>query len=389
MSATLSVNGRDLKPRSEDPHGGATSCTISVTSSSVSTFTYSMLSPFAHPSEEKVNRSTKYVFKSIVKEKCNVGPWPKGEIHVMGIPIPLVNAMTKECLRVIASALNIKSTYRTHIAHLRAGIVALAPASCAWSLVFAHKSLKTTKAAIRKPTTVPPTKPTSNDVPPSDSPSSTAEVKFPPSVLPKAMLEAVINGWMDDISKDMIEEAGCQVCGILRCRKDLVKVEEVKGKIDFSLLDESHHINESSVTRAERKHADDPIQPVTGPVLDTSCDSICNECLKALLKHKVPKMALAKGLWIGNVPDELRNLSFAEKLLISRVRTNRYVVRVSSGLYKLSANTIAFSIPTPKIYNELPPTRDELDEVLAFIFTAPTQPVEEELRKVPLLVSHK
>ncbi|KZT18001.1 hypothetical protein NEOLEDRAFT_1042070, partial [Neolentinus lepideus HHB14362 ss-1] len=37
----------------------------------------------------------------------------------------------------------------------------------------------------------------------------------------------------------------------------------------------------------------------------------------------------------------------------------------------------------------LPPPRSELDEVLAFIYTGPTQPTENDFKRTPLLVSHK
>ena len=38
------------------------------------------------------------------------------------------------------------------------------------------------------------------------------------------------------------------------------------------------------------------------------------------MRHgKVPKFALARGLWLGEIPEELQQLSFAEKLLIGRV----------------------------------------------------------------------
>ena len=34
------------------------------------------------------------------------------------------------------------------------------------------------------------------------------------------------------------------------------------------------------------------------------------------------KFALARGLWLGEIPDELQQLNFAEKLLIDKVRHN-------------------------------------------------------------------
>ncbi|KAF8575409.1 hypothetical protein K439DRAFT_1649565 [Ramaria rubella] len=52
----------------------------------------------------------------------------------------------------------------------------------------------------------------------------------------------------------------------------------------------------------------------------------------------------------------------------------------------MRANVVLFPNPTPKLYQALPPHHNELDEVLAFIFTGPTKPTEKELHQTPLLV---
>ncbi len=103
----------------------------------------------------------------------------------------------------------------------------------------------------------------------------------------------------------------------------------------------------------------------------------------------MPSFALANGKWIGKVPDELQNLSYAEQLLIARVRHNRCLVRVSSGMRKMRANVISFANPTPKIYNILPPPLEEMDNVLAFIYTGPCKPTKSDFERIPLLVCHK
>jgi hypothetical protein len=36
----------------------------------------------------------------------------------------------------------------------------------------------------------------------------------------------------------------------------------------------------------------------------------------------MPVLALANGKWLGKVPKELQNLSYAEQLLVARVRHN-------------------------------------------------------------------
>ncbi|KAH7904093.1 hypothetical protein BJ138DRAFT_972581, partial [Hygrophoropsis aurantiaca] len=50
------------------------------------------------------------------------------------------------------------------------------------------------------------------------------------------------------------------------------------------------------------------------------------------------------------------------------------------------ANAIAFQHPSHKIYKFLPPAIEELDEVLAFIFTGPCAPTLEDFKRTPLLV---
>ncbi|KAG6874802.1 hypothetical protein C0992_006479, partial [Termitomyces sp. T32_za158] len=59
---------------------------------------------------------------------------------------------------------------------------------------------------------------------------------------------------------------------------------------------------------------------------------------------------------------------------------------ISSGLKKLKAHLIAFYAPTPKVYEMLPPPREDMDEVLAILFTGPSQPAPEDLKRLPLLV---
>jgi len=40
----------------------------------------------------------------------------------------------------------------------------------------------------------------------------------------------------------------------------------------------------------------------------------------------------------------------------------------------------------PKIYNVLPPPIEEMDEVLAFIYTGPCKPTKADFKRTPLLV---
>ena len=52
----------------------------------------------------------------------------------------------------------------------------------------------------------------------------------------------------------------------------------------------------------------------------------------------------------------------------------------------MKANVVCFSNPVPKVYNILPPDREELDSVIAFMYTGPCRPTSEDLKRTPLLV---
>ena len=76
-----------------------------------------------------------------------------------------------------------------------------------------------------------------------------------------------------------------------------------------------------------------------------------------------------------------------EQRLISRIAFNYCVVRVhASGLYKMRANAVSHAIPMTKVYNILPPKREDLDDVLAFIYIGPTAPTPKEYKRTPFLV---
>jgi hypothetical protein len=80
-----------------------------------------------------------------------------------------------------------------------------------------------------------------------------------------------------------------------------------------------HILDVKGVTRKERRKTTDDIAEKEGPVLNSHSDRVCDTCRHFLQNNKMPPHALANGLWIGDCPPELSNLTFIEKLLIQRV----------------------------------------------------------------------
>jgi len=200
---------------------------------------------------------------------------------------------------------------------------------------------------------------------------------FPPSPPSFNLQHTIISNACKDMSPNKFMESGCAVCGRLTQITDLKKLQD---DLDLNVL-----IN-NEVTQQERLCEKDPIKAIKGPVFIKELDKICKTCHKSITNGKVPALSLANGNWLGKVPDVLVGLSFTEQLLIARIRHNRCIVKVSSGMYKMRANAITFANPIPKVYDILPPPAKDLDEVLAFIYTGPCKPTKADFEKTPLLV---
>ncbi|KZV59501.1 hypothetical protein PENSPDRAFT_595331, partial [Peniophora sp. CONT] len=204
---------------------------------------------------------------------------------------------------------------------------------------------------------------------------------FPPKPPSESLKRRIISDFCEEMSPDNVIEEGCAVCGCLHLSKDMVGLTE--DLFDWDLLrDPSHRI-----TRAERRRQTDPLTNIAGPVLAPNCKKVCPSCLKSLKKDRVPKLALVNGNWVGEVPPELQGLTLLEQMMIARLRHNACVLKVhASGQYKMKANAVMFSVPMPKVYKALPPSKEELEEIVAFIFIGPTRPTEEMHARLPSFV---
>ena len=205
---------------------------------------------------------------------------------------------------------------------------------------------------------------------------------FPPPPVDNELSQKIIGDFCASSLPSAVEEAGCAVCGLLVPVSQLTRLKAVKNFL--------HVLQVPGVTRIERSDETQPVREFKGPVLDYACNRICDGCRQHVRKGKVPRYALANGLWLGAVPEVLSCLTYIERLLIARVRVNSCFIRVaSSGLRKMASHVIAFETPVPKVYHCLPPPVEDLDEVLAILFTGPCKPTEKEFERTPLLIRRK
>ena len=126
-------------------------------------------------------------------------------------------------------------------------------------------------------------------------------VEYPPPPFDDVLSRKIISNFCENSNKTSIEEAGCGVCGQLVPTVQLTRLKAVKNILTV--------LQAPDVTRIQRRKDSDPIRGYKGPVLDYSCASVCNGCRQYLRNGKVPRNALANGLWLGAVPEELACLS--------------------------------------------------------------------------------
>ncbi|KAJ7147193.1 hypothetical protein C8R43DRAFT_1088687 [Mycena crocata] len=194
---------------------------------------------------------------------------------------------------------------------------------------------------------------------------------FPPQPPSEDTVHRILTNSSSAFLPEQFEEAGCTVCGRLTRLKELTDLDGFNCDLD--------HLWLPGVTRKERFSTDDPIESLSGPILADGCSSICIEC-------KIPINSLANYNWVGVVLPQLQGLSYAEGVMIARVRHNRCVIRVNSGRVRMHANAIMFAQPALKVYLKLPPSRDEMNEILVFVFTGSAAPTQEDFERTPMLV---
>ncbi|KAF8902344.1 hypothetical protein CPB84DRAFT_1642036, partial [Gymnopilus junonius] len=165
---------------------------------------------------------------------------------------------------------------------------------------------------------------------------------FPPPPAVQRVVDTVLTKACKTMSKKNFEEAGCTVCGELKLLSNMARLKSIKRML--------HVLEIPGVTRAECSSSSRTISEYKGPVLDYTCDRVCFDCQMAIKNGKVPRMALANDLWIGEVPAVLKDLRFVEKMLVARARHTCAYVKVASGMRKMKANVVAFEAPALKVY---------------------------------------
>ena len=116
---------------------------------------------------------------------------------------------------------------------------------------------------------------------------------------------------------------------------------------------------------------------------------MCHECWLTISKGKISKFSPANGMWLGDVPDQLKGLTIPEQKLISLYRHNSCIIKLHSPWHlpntaqpALKGNCITFPQDLSNIATSLPLSPNELSESIKIIFIGSSMPSRHHLRKI-------
>jgi hypothetical protein len=104
--------------------------------------------------------------------------------------------------------------------------------------------------------------------------------------------------------------------------------------------------------------------------------NICDQCYKSLAKDKVPKFALANGLYRGQLPSQFADLTWVEEMVCARYRYTAHITCLFQSSDPtlpnvMHGNTCAHEMNVVSTAHILPRTPADVNDALSVIFIGP------------------
>src|SRR3984957_4650754 len=125
--------------------------------------------------------------------------------------------------------------------------------------------------------------------------------------------------------------------------------------------------------------------------------SFCNHCYSSIKNNKLPALSLANRLYLGDIPDELADLTVVEQSVIARCRATCYIIKLKEDGSQLELETsqrgfkghvIVYPQDPSAIAQKLPPAMEEIVSPICVLFVGSKIPDERWLKEhaKPLVV---
>jgi len=121
---------------------------------------------------------------------------------------------------------------------------------------------------------------------------------------------------------------------------------------------------------------------------------LCRTCHGQLSKDRMPSEALANFRWIGPVPEQLRDLTWIEELLIARIHVCGSVVRLGqrnnpSSFFGIKGHVVFLPQDTTRLIDLLPMSPSALSDLVKVVWTGRSKPDRSRLRSRFTVRKHK
>ncbi|KAK6987596.1 hypothetical protein R3P38DRAFT_2574915, partial [Favolaschia claudopus] len=159
---------------------------------------------------------------------------------------------------------------------------------------------------------------------PSPPEQSSSEATFP-ILLSQDEKDQIVREFRQSTNNSALKRYECSFCGkyelAAACRF------RASAELDISLL-ETATVELRERSRQPRIQSFNPLSLINGAYV------LCHLCNTAVSKNSfrsIPVRSYANGLWMGTVPDELKDLTFLEEQCIARARATKCMYKLALG----------------------------------------------------------
>ena len=214
-----------------------------------------------------------------------------------------------------------------------------------------------------------------------------SNLPFPPKIT-DGIEKQCIDDFIDVTSPRSMESVECGICAQAVLKKDInienntFLIHELPSR-ELLLLE-----NQENPDDYLDEYLFEDVLLSPGGVNDDQSVLCCQTCLSSLKRERLPKFSVANDFQIGKTPDELKDLTLPEKLLISKFRPKMYVVKLKSiagphtSQNGLKGNTITFPQNIPEMASSLPANPEILVDHIKVVFIGKSKPTIDLLKKV-------
>ncbi len=161
-----------------------------------------------------------------------------------------------------------------------------------------------------------------------EAPSDAAPVDITERLLASEFLNTPSQETLNNIISDFIDATGNKALKTVPCGSCAREMNaDESNEISLKDIPNSHLLIPHTEHPAhELVHGLLIYAPALGPTKKTV--HICNECRNQLKKNVRPRLSLSNEMWIGDVPQQLKNLTLPERLLIAKYFPSAYIVKL-------------------------------------------------------------